>query len=78
VQVPAILYLEKVDVQNELDFSTLPTRIDEGILYRDTNVAVHRDPTGIKHQLLTPAELPTPGTVVAIDAEFVLMQQVCL
>jgi PAB-dependent poly(A)-specific ribonuclease subunit 2 len=30
----------------------------------------------VKHDLLRPDELPTPGTVVAIDAEFVKMQQV--
>ena len=37
----------------------------------------HRDKTVIKHELLGLDELPKPGTVVAIDAEFVSMQQVC-
>lgn len=31
----------------------------------------------MKHQYLSFNELPKPGTLVAIDAEFVLMQQVC-
>lgn len=29
-----------------------------------------------KHELLSAIELPRPGTVVAIDAEFIQMQQV--
>lgn len=29
----------------------------------------------IKHKVLTPEELPEPGTLVAIDAEFVALQQ---
>ena len=37
----------------------------------------HRDEALIKHEPLRPEELPTPGTVVAIDAEFVKMQQAC-
>lgn len=36
----------------------------------------NRDPTLIKHELLEFSELLTPGTVVAVDAEFVSMQQV--
>lgn len=36
----------------------------------------NRDPALIKHRLLHPDEMPTPGTLVSIDAEFVLMQQV--
>ena len=31
----------------------------------------------IQHKLLEPHELPQPGTVIAIDAEFVALQQVC-
>lgn len=37
----------------------------------------NRDPTLIQHEFLSPNELPTIGTLVAIDAEFVSMQQVC-
>jgi hypothetical protein len=70
------LYLERADSVDALDFSSLPNRIDESILSRDTNIAIHRDPSLIKQQYLASDELPRPGTVVAIDAEFVLMQQV--
>ena len=37
----------------------------------------NRDRNLMKHQYLSFNELPKPGTLVAIDAEFVLMQQVC-
>jgi len=36
----------------------------------------HRDENLIRHELLSFEELPRPGTFVAIDAEFVSMQQV--
>ena len=35
----------------------------------------NRDKSLIKHECLRFEELPTPGTLVAIDAEFVSMQQ---
>lgn len=38
----------------------------------------NRDKSLIKHECLRFEELPTPGTLVAIDAEFVSMQQVGL
>lgn len=31
----------------------------------------------IKHAVLDPEELPTKGTLISIDAEFVALQQVC-
>lgn len=36
----------------------------------------NRDNMFIKHDILQFDELPTPGTLVSIDAEFVSMQQV--
>lgn len=36
----------------------------------------NRDKSLIKHECLRFEELPNPGTLVAIDAEFVSMQQV--
>ncbi|OBZ75634.1 PAB-dependent poly(A)-specific ribonuclease subunit PAN2 [Grifola frondosa] len=74
-KVPAILYLERVDIRPHLDFSYLPDKMDQSILCRDTNISVHRDPRFIKHQCLDYNELPKPGTLIAIDAEFVSMQQ---
>lgn len=36
----------------------------------------HRDPTKVKHVNLRADEIPQPGTLVAIDAEFVSLQLV--
>lgn len=72
---PAILYLERTDVREKLDFRGLPEGIDPSILSQDTSISVNRDKTLIKHRSLRFEELPTPGTLVAIDAEFVSMQQ---
>lgn len=33
----------------------------------------HRDPAWIRHRVLSPEEIPTPGTLVSIDAEFVAL-----
>ncbi|KAI4525371.1 hypothetical protein K525DRAFT_234573 [Schizophyllum commune Loenen D] len=74
-KVPAIVYLERVDVRESLDYSGLPDVMDPAILCKDSNIAIKRDKSRIKHELLRPEELPTPGTMVAIDAEFVSMQQ---
>lgn len=40
------------------------------------NLRNNRDPSAIKHEPLDSDELPTLGMLVAIDAEFVSMQQV--
>ncbi|PCH34179.1 hypothetical protein WOLCODRAFT_15157 [Wolfiporia cocos MD-104 SS10] len=74
-KVPAILYFERVDRCDQLDYSGLPDHIDQSILCRDTNIAQSRDKRLIKHETLRPEELPKPGMLVAIDAEFVSMQQ---
>ncbi|KAK7049364.1 poly(A)-specific ribonuclease [Paramarasmius palmivorus] len=74
-KVPSVLYLERSDTRETLDFSGLPDQIDPTILCRDTSISVNRDPTLIKQECLAYDELPRPGTLVAIDAEFVSMQQ---
>ncbi|KIK63543.1 hypothetical protein GYMLUDRAFT_40586 [Collybiopsis luxurians FD-317 M1] len=74
-KVPAILHFERVDRKDAVDFSELPDAIDPAILCRETSISINRDPMLIKHELLDFSELPKPGTVVAVDAEFVSMQQ---
>ncbi|CAL1703566.1 unnamed protein product [Somion occarium] len=74
-KVPTVLYFERVDRRSQLDFSSLQKEIDASILSQDTNISMNRDPNFIKHECLSEDELPKPGTLIAIDAEFVLMQQ---
>lgn len=74
-KVPAIVYYERVDILERLDYSELPNKPDMSILYRDLSISPNRDNTAIKHELLSQNELPGPGTLVSIDAEFVSMQQ---
>ncbi|CCA66899.1 related to PAN2-component of Pab1p-stimulated poly(A) ribonuclease [Serendipita indica DSM 11827] len=73
-KVPAVLYYERVDMQDGLDFSGLPMTQDPSILSQDISLSVVRDPSRKVHELLQLDELPKPGTIVAIDAEFVQMQ----
>ncbi|THH31551.1 hypothetical protein EUX98_g2646 [Antrodiella citrinella] len=74
-KVPSVLYLERVDVRDRIDYSDLPDDADLSILSQDTNISRNRDSNQIKHDLLRYEELPRPGALVAIDAEFVSMQQ---
>jgi len=74
-KVPAILYLERVDTREKINFDALPEEIDASVLNRDSNISLNRDISRVKHDLLHPSELPRAGMLVAIDAEFVSMQQ---
>ncbi|KAG7086554.1 hypothetical protein E1B28_002503 [Marasmius oreades] len=74
-KIPSVLYLERVDTRDTLDLSGLPDLIDPTILCQDTSISLNRDPALIKHKCLSHDELPRPGTLIAIDAEFVQMQQ---
>ncbi|KAG8892779.1 poly(A)-specific ribonuclease, partial [Tulasnella sp. 408] len=74
-KVPCILFLERQDTINRLDFTGLPSKLDPTILCRQHSIARNTDWPAQKHKVLEASELPTPGTVVAIDAEFVALQQ---
>ncbi|CAG8616504.1 10808_t:CDS:10, partial [Acaulospora morrowiae] len=74
-KTPVLLYYSRVDISDLMDTSVLPSEIDKSILFKDISISKHRD-TNIKSaHLLTPEELPQPGTLVAIDAEFVALNQ---
>lgn len=75
LQTPAIVILERVDCEAALNLEKLPTRLNPDVLYKDVSLAWNRRAHLVKHTLLTPEELPQPGTLVAIDAEFVALQQ---
>ncbi|KAH9813591.1 PAB-dependent poly(A)-specific ribonuclease subunit [Melampsora americana] len=74
-KIPAVLYYRRKDLDKALDFSMLPTKMDRSILLEDINVSERRDATKIRHQVLTEDELPEKGALVAIDAEFVSLQE---
>ncbi|CDR99940.1 hypothetical protein [Sporisorium scitamineum] len=76
-KMPSVLMWEREDCE-PLCVQTLRqgrTSIDPTILCRDFNISANRDPKRIRHSLLSEDELPGPGTLVAIDAEFVALNQ---
>ncbi|KAG9034379.1 poly(A)-specific ribonuclease [Tulasnella sp. JGI-2019a] len=74
-KVPCLLYLERQDVMGKLDLTGLPSKLDPAILGHQYSVAQRTDWLALKQTYLRPNELPTPGTVVSIDAEFVALQK---
>ncbi|KAN0062546.1 poly(A)-specific ribonuclease [Thecaphora frezii] len=76
-KIPAVLMWEREDVE-PLQLTQLTegrTEMDPGILCEDYNISWNRDPSKIRHTVLSQDELPKPGTLVAIDAEFVALNQ---
>lgn len=57
-------------------FSVL-SPIDDNILFSDESVRSEKDVKSRAFTRLTPDELPVEGTIVALDAEFVTLNQVC-
>lgn len=73
-KVPSVIILERVE-PGLVDYSRLPKELDTEVLFKDHSMSWHRRASSIEHQLLTPDELPKPGTLISIDAEFVSLQQ---
>lgn len=73
-KVPAVIILERVDTASVLTYNTLPTQLDTEVLFTDHNIASHRRKDKIQHEPLARSELPKPGTLISIDAEFVALQ----
>ncbi|CAG8540283.1 10144_t:CDS:10 [Acaulospora colombiana] len=71
-KTPVLLYYSRVDISDLMDTSALPSEIDKSILFKEISISN----ANVKSvHLLTPEELPQPGTLVAIDAEFVALNQ---
>ncbi|KAG8769786.1 poly(A)-specific ribonuclease [Ceratobasidium sp. 428] len=74
-KTPCVLYLERADNASTLDFSILPMKMNPDILCRVDNISWRMNKAKLVHEPLTPEELPKPGTLVSIDAEFVSLQK---
>jgi len=75
-QIPAVLYYQRKDVNEMLDFKALPHLLDTSILSQDTSIAKKRVLSTLVHTSIQLDEIPKRGTLLSIDAEFVLLQQV--
>ncbi|WFD35442.1 poly(A)-specific ribonuclease [Malassezia cuniculi] len=79
-KTPAVLLYERVDDVARTRASAASAAVeaipmDTSLLTTDINIAANRDPAAIRYRLLTEDELPKPGTLVAIDTEFVKMEE---
>ncbi|KAI8642360.1 ubiquitin carboxyl-terminal hydrolase-domain-containing protein, partial [Parasitella parasitica] len=73
-KTPAVLQYTRVDLDSLLDLDVLSSQVDYSLLFEDLTVA--QEPNAHpRHEVLTRDEMPKPGTLVAIDAEFVALQQ---
>lgn len=83
-KTPVVVMYQKIDTSNttttttthhSFDVEKWRSELDTSILYRDHFAAGIRASFKKEYELLDPeSEVPEPGTLVAIDAEFVLLQ----
>lgn len=73
-KIPAVLFYERTDREAPAA-SENPKDQDADILCHDMSISAHRDPELIRHSVLTPDEIPSKGDLVAIDSEFVALNQ---
>jgi len=72
-KLPSVLAYQLKSTNHAID-DTWKSNLDPSLLYRRWSASQEADPT--KFQLLNPQhEAPAPGTLVAIDAEFVSLQR---
>ena len=51
-QVPAILYMERVDAREKINFNAMPEEIDTSVLSRDSNISLCVPISHYQHQKL--------------------------
>ncbi|RCH80922.1 poly(A)-specific ribonuclease, partial [Rhizopus azygosporus] len=73
-KTPAVIQYTRVNLDNLLDLSMLPSETDYSLLFKDLSIAKEPNPDP-QYEVLSPDEMPKKGTLVAIDAEFVALQQ---
>lgn len=67
----AIYQSTKVDCRFQYELDT--SQLDTSVLYRDHFARGTREGKQVEYELLTQEEAPQPGTLVALDAEFVVL-----
>ncbi|ORX47159.1 hypothetical protein DM01DRAFT_1293001 [Hesseltinella vesiculosa] len=73
-KVPSVLQYSRIDIDEVLDTSTIPNSVDYSILFKTMTIAEYT-PDKLSYEPLVPEEMPKPGTLVAIDSEFVALKQ---
>lgn len=70
-----LLYQTSISSKAGFNYESWKDKMDTTILYRDHFATTRRGEIAREYELLTQEEAPQPGTLVAIDAEFVMLQQ---
>ncbi|KAI7904509.1 ubiquitin carboxyl-terminal hydrolase-domain-containing protein [Cokeromyces recurvatus] len=73
-KTPAVLQYTRVDLESLYDLDILPSKVDYSLLFKDLSIAQEAN-MNPRYEILTEDEMPKPGTLIAIDAEFVALQQ---
>ncbi|ODQ67985.1 hypothetical protein NADFUDRAFT_81094 [Nadsonia fulvescens var. elongata DSM 6958] len=72
--IPVTLCYIKDTPVIEFEYESWKERMDTTALYYDHFAAGTREAKKIEYELLTQSEAPTPGSLIALDAEFVVTQ----
>ncbi|CAN6606610.1 Pan2p-PAN3 deadenylation complex catalytic subunit Pan2p [Trichomonascus vanleenenianus] len=73
-KTPVLLLYQK-DTKTSFDYESWKQHMDTSLLYEDRFIAGQREGFKKEYELLTREEAPTPGTLVAMDAEFVMLHE---
>ncbi|QPG73679.1 hypothetical protein FOA43_000992 [Brettanomyces nanus] len=68
---PVVVVYKSVDTESTFDYECWRNSLNDDILYKDHFAKGTREGKIIEYELLTNNEAPHPGSMVAIDAEFV-------
>lgn len=73
---PTIVVYHNIDspIASQFSYLTSKSNFDDSVLYRDHFAGTIRESYKKEYELLTRSEAPTLGSLVAIDAEFVMLK----
>ncbi|CCH46608.1 PAB-dependent poly(A)-specific ribonuclease subunit 2 [Wickerhamomyces ciferrii] len=72
---PVTLIYRNSKEPGRFDYAAWSRGLNDQILYRDHFAAGTREGKRIEYEMLTKEEAPQPGTLIAIDAEFVTLEE---